>query len=332
MVHTVEDPIETPTSDFRDRSFGLLVFGVLEILIGLFCALLVPLSLVAVSLTPAAEEGGLNPGSVLPAMVLYLVVAVVFIWIGIGSVRARRWARDLMLSLSWIWLLTGICTLLISWLVMPGLLLDMGAAVGLSSGDIAVVALVTLSILSFVYVFLPGAFVLFYRSESVAATCRSRDPRPQWTDGCPSRLLTLTLLWALTAVSVLVMPAYRFVTPFFGFLVDGAAGAVVWVVVLVVCAVLAWGTCRRAPWAWRLGVAATLLAAVSTILTFARVEAVELYRAMGLPAEQLALLAGLASPERWLMTLLWAVVWLSFLGYLVTLKRLFHPPQRRSRD
>ena len=326
MVQTVEDPIEMPTSDFRDRSFGLLVFGVLEILIGLFCALLVPLSLVAVSLTPTAEGGGANLGSIVPALVVYLVVAVVLIWLGIGSIRARRWARDLMLSLSWIWLLTGIFTLLISWLVMPGLLLDMGAAAGLSSGGIAVVALVTLSILSFVYVLLPGAFVLFYRSESVAATCRVRDPRPQWTDGCPSRLLTLTLLWALMAVSVLVMPAYRCVTPFFGFLVDGAAGAVVWAVVLVVCAVLAWGTCRREPWAWWMGVAAILFAAVSTILTFARVEAVEVYRAMGLPTEQLALLAGLASPERWLMTLLWAVVWLSFLGYLVTLKKLFHSP------
>lgn len=328
----VEDPIETPASEFRDRSLGLLVFGVLEILVGFFCVLLVPLSLVAVSLTPTAGGGGVDLRSVLPGMVLYLVVAVVFIWLGIGSIRARRWARDLTLALSWIWLLTGVCTLLISWLVMPGLLLDLGADAGLSSGVVAVVALVSLLILSFVYVLLPGAFVLFYRSESVVATCRARDPRPQWTDDCPPRLLTLALLWALTAVSVLVMPAYRCVTPFFGVLVDGAAGAVVWVIVLAVCVVLAWATCRRAPWAWWMGIAATLLAALSTLLTFARVEAVELYRAMGLPKDQLALLADLASPERWLMTLLWAAVWLSFLWYLVALKNFFNSSPRRTSD
>jgi len=54
-----------------------------------------------------------------------------------------------------------------------------------------ILAAAILGVAGFIYVLLPGAFLLFYRSPSVAETCQARDPSPQWTDGCPPRLLTL---------------------------------------------------------------------------------------------------------------------------------------------
>jgi hypothetical protein len=256
-------------------------------------------------------------------VVLYSVIAAVFIWLGIGSIRARRWAREVMLSVSWVWLLTGICTMIFAWILMPGLLQNLMGATTLSSEGMLVVGLVTTAILSFIYVLLPGAFLLFYRSQNVAETCRARDPRPQWTDGCPPRLLTLTIVWALAAVSILVVPAYRFVVPFFGVLIDGTKGALVWGLVLVACAAFAWGTCRRAPWAWWGAVAATLLSAVSTCITFARVLPLELFRRMGLPEDQIDLLSGIALPEGWAMAILWALMWSTMIGYLVSVRGLF---------
>jgi len=319
----MKDGVEVPVPEHKDRSLGLLVFGVVEILIGVFCALLVPLSFFALALMPSSVPSTFDFRTLIPSLVLYLAMAAVFIWLGIGSIRARRWARDVMLSVSWVWLLTGICTLVFAWIFMPGLLRNLTGATALSPEGVLVVGLVTTAILSGIYVLLPGAILLFYRSRNVAETCRARDPRPQWTDGCPPRLLTLTIAWALAAVSILVVPAYHFVVPFFGVLIDGTVGALVWGVVLVACAAFAWGTCRREPWAWWGAVAATLLSAVSTCVTFARVTPLESFRRMGLPEDQIALLSGVPWPEGWALAMLWALMWSTMLVYLVTIRRFF---------
>jgi len=319
---TLERDID-PMPAHKDRTVGLVIFGVIQILIGAFCALLVPLSLAAQSLATVGGVVAADPRSALPGMVVFAVLATAFVWLGIGSMRARRWARELTLSLSWVWLLTGLCSLIFAWLMLPPMLRELGGAGGLPSDVVVLVTIVTMVFLGFAYVLLPGAFVLFFRSAHVAATCRARDPRPQWTDDLPQRLLTLTIVWVLAAVSVLVMPAYRFVVPFFGVVLAGSVGAVVWLVILIVCVALAWGSGRRQPWAWRGAMIAVLLAALSSVTTFLRVDAVEVVRAMDLPADQAGLVTLAMMPDRWVVVLFWLVTWGSFLAYLVTLRRFF---------
>jgi hypothetical protein len=256
-------------------------------------------------------------------LVLYAVFAGVLIWLGVGSIRARRWACELMLSISRIWLLTGVASLVITWFILPGLMRSVGGAAGMPAAVLLMTTAVTFVIVSFVYVMLPGAFVLFYRSPDVMATCRARDPRPQFTDGCPPRILTLAVVWALAAVSVLVMPAYDWAFPFFGTMVVGIEGAVPWLVVLVVCGMLAWGSCRRSPWAWWGGVAATGAAAVSTVLTSLRMDPKSILSVMRLADDQVRLLSSISWPDRWMIVLLWVAVWGSMLAYLVSLRRFF---------
>ena len=87
--------------NFKDRKGGLIAFGVLEILAGAFCALMAPIMLVSM-LLPAAllEEGAAPPvdvGMMIPGLLFYVSLAVWFIWMGIGSIKARRWARALLL-------------------------------------------------------------------------------------------------------------------------------------------------------------------------------------------------------------------------------------------
>jgi len=303
---------------FNNRSLGLVIFGVIEILIGVLCALLVPLILIATSLAGTADMR-----TTMPSMVLYTVVAVVFIWLGVGSIRARRWACELTLSLSWIWLVTGICSVVVvAWLV-PAMLRGMAATSDLPTNFVFIVNLLVFVIIGFLYVLLPGAFVLFYRSPHVAATCRARDRSPQWTDDLPRRLLTLVIVWALAAVSVLMMPAYGFVVPFFGVVLGGASGAAVWAAILTACVVLTWGSARRAPWAWWGGVVAIILATLSSVITAVRVDPAAFILAMGLPEEQMALLSEIAMPGRWVMALVWVVMWGTFLAYLMTVRRFF---------
>jgi hypothetical protein len=309
----------------RDRSTALIIVGSIEILLGFGCALLIPLSLLAVSVTGGLGASGADTRSVIPLAAMYGVAAAVFIWIGVGTIRARRWAREVMLSLSWVWLVTGACSLAVSGWVMPALLSDLGGAAGYPTGFMPLVLVTTLVVLGFLYVVLPGAFILFYRSRHVAETCRNRDPNPQWTDGLPQRLLTLTILWVMLAVSVLLMPAYGWVVPFFGVIVGGASGFGIWAVFFGCCLLLAWGSSRRAPWAWEGAVGLTILAAVSSLVTFARVDLVDFVSAMGLSAEQELMLAGVLAIDRWLVVVFWVAVWGSFLAYLLTVRGCFSP-------
>jgi hypothetical protein len=65
------------------------------------------------------------------------------------------------------------------------------------------------------------------------------------------------------------------------------------------------------------------VAAASSILTFARIGLLDFYQALDLPPDQLALLSSIAVPGPLAMTLVWAVVWGSFVAYLVSVRNLF---------
>ena len=50
----------------------------------------------------------MNVRMMIPGIALYLMLAVAFIWLGVGSIRARRWAWTLTVVLSWMWLIMGV--------------------------------------------------------------------------------------------------------------------------------------------------------------------------------------------------------------------------------
>ncbi len=313
------------TPEHKDRTLGLIIFGVVSILIGVFCALFIPLMFLSVALSETVAGGGVDSRSAWSASALYGVMAVAFVWLGIGSIRARRWATELLLSLSWIWLLTGICSVIIGALVIPAVIRQFGIESALPPETALLVIVVTFGVISLVYIVLPGLFVLFYRSPHVAATCRARCPEPQWIDGCPRRLLTLMVVWVLLAVSAFLMPAYNFLFPFFGIVLTGAAGAVLWGLVLALSLVLAVGTCRRATWAWWGGLVFTLASTLSSILVVLRFDLTEIMALMNLPEDQIAMMNTFSMLDGWVMALGTFFVWGTFLFYLMTLRRFFKP-------
>ena len=311
--------------EHKDRTVGLVVFGAASVLIGLVCALLVPLMFLSAALSESVGGGGANLRSAWSASAMNTVMAVAFAWLGIGSIRARRWACELLLSLSWIWLLTGICALIIGIVVVPGVIAQLGTGSELPPEMAALVMAVTLGVSGVIYVVLPGLFVLFYRAPSVTATCCVRHPDPQWIERIPRRLLTLMVVWVLLAASVLLMPAYDFFFPFFGLVLTGAAGALLWAIVLAVCVVLALGTSRQAPWAWWGGVALTVAATLSSTLTVLRFDMKEIMVLMALPEDQVAIIETMPILDGWFPVFGSLVVWGTFLAYLITLRRYFLP-------
>ena len=101
-----------------------------------------------------------------------------------------------------------------------------------------------------IYILLPALFLIFYHRESVRATCQRRDPQIRWTDRCPMPVLALSILCALSALCMPTMVVYRPVMPVFGVVLSGAAGAAVILLMTLAMAYLAWGTYRLQMAAW----------------------------------------------------------------------------------
>jgi len=307
---------------YRDRSAALVVFGIIELLIGTFVALLILLVVVVLVATESIREAetGLDLKTILPSLLIYGLIAMVFIWIGIGSIRARKWARVVMLSLSWLWLITGAAAMVVFWFIMPRYW-DFAGLSDLPGDTVRLVVLTTSLFLGFIYVLLPLAFVLFYRSENVAATCGARDTKPSWVDDCPQGLVNLVVVYGLLAASVLMMPAYNFLFPFFGVILDGWVGALAWLVVLVVLIYLLRATPRRRFRAWNVAMASSLIMAASSIVAAAAIPFTEWVDRMALPGEQREMVLALWEPGEATMALVSFAFWATWIGYLIYVRR-----------
>src|SRR4030042_2334262 len=109
---------------FKDRETGLVIFGVIHIIIGAFCVLFMLLTIVgAMALRNLGESSGtvMSVGDMILVVSLFLLIAIWFVWMGIGSIQARKWARALILITSWFWLIGGVILLLFSLLFLPAL-------------------------------------------------------------------------------------------------------------------------------------------------------------------------------------------------------------------
>jgi hypothetical protein len=141
-----------------------------------------------------------------------------------------------------------------------------------------------------VYILLPGLFLVVCHRESVRATCQKRDPKIRWTDRCPMPVLALSIMLALSLVSLSSLVSYGCVMPIFGVYFSGAAGAVVIALLAIVLIYLAWGTYRLQMAAWWGTVVLWIVGILNSAVTFSRGGLMELYEKMGLPAEQLELI------------------------------------------
>ena len=105
---STDEPIKEPAK-FKDRTTGLWIFGFLKIIGGILCLLMIPLLLMIT--TDPTFGGTTNVRAMIPAMGTYLFLGIGLIWLGVGSILAKRWARALTLVLAWMGLITGIASL-----------------------------------------------------------------------------------------------------------------------------------------------------------------------------------------------------------------------------
>jgi len=315
-----------PVPQFKDRRGGLIAFGILLIVGGCFCALFVPMTLLGPAM--AARETGVAPDyrMVIPGALMYGVLAVAFVWLGIGSIKARRWARALTLILAWLWLVTGVISIGIMIVILPQALANPppgGQALPEAARIMATI--VAVAVTGVLFVLLPGVLVFFYGSRHVKATCEARDPVRRWTDACPLPVLALSLVLAYSVV--MWIPTFlvlqRSVVPFFGRLLSGAPGTAVIVTLMALWGYSAWATYRLKPAGWWVVVTTLAVMTVSSLLTFSRVDVIEMYRLMEVSEEQIQQFEQYGFFQGRSMLLVVALSALPVFGYLLYVKKFF---------
>lgn len=307
---------------FKDRSTGLIIFGLLQIIMGGFCALMIPLMLLSLTIAPDTNPQ-LNAQAMIPAIGIYTLLAVLLIWLGVGSFLARRWARALTLVLAWMWLVIGILSMIMITVWMPNLFNMAGQDQKIPPEMLLLMQVVMTGTIGCMYLFLPGIYVLFYQSKHVKATCEMKDPHVRWTDKCPLPVLALSLMLGSSSVSIFYSAGYGFVTPFFGILLKGLPGGLVMLSFSLLAAYLAWATYKLKIAAWWTMLIAYVIFGVSSIITFSRIDMMDLYKEMDMPKEQLKIIEQSGIVDRMNMPLMFSLGFVVFVGYMLWVRKYF---------
>jgi hypothetical protein len=311
--------VKAAPTEYKDRRTALIVFGVWDIFLGLMSGVFALFMVLGVVLTQAMPESQQVPvRHIVPGLVMYVAIAVVLIWLGIGSIKCRRWARALMLIFSWFWLIAGIAGLVGTVFAMP-----MIQATTRPSGSAELpesvrmgIMVFTLLVCSVIYVVIPGVLVLFYRGANVKATCEARDPVTRWTDRSPLPLLGLTMMLGFSALAMPVMLLCFNVFPFFGFYVDGLLAAAIGLVIMACYAFAAHACYQQRIMGWWIALASWAFWFASSVTTFASAGIITMYQKMGYPEAYIERLKPvLHEPTVIALTVASSIPFLAFLIY-----------------
>jgi hypothetical protein len=314
-----------------DRSVRLIVLGGCQVILGCLAAMI---SAFTVSIivgggfpqVPAEAQGAIDTRPMIPGVVVYLQLAIGFIWIGVGMIRIRRWAWTLTLVLAWIGLIAGLLSVVMVQIVMGQ---KSWAAIAEQSKlppQTAQIMWITTTLTTFViYVILPTFFVMMCQPKAVRDTVYRHDPTPRWTDRCPMSVLAISIMLVLSALQTPVLAAFNWMFPVFGVLLSGPAGAAVICSLIVCLALLAWGNYRLKPLAWW----GTLLIGFASGLNWTLVSwrggIMQMYEKMGLPPDQLELIRKTGMPETLARITPWTTLatGVAFLGYMLYVRPYF---------
>lgn len=313
-------------AEHKDRSTLLFAFGIAEIVLGVFALLMAAVTGVTVLGGIAGAPGAQppDPRLILPGALFYLLLAAYYIATGIGSIRVRRWARPIVLIVSWLWLVSGVVSLAVTSLFLPRFM-EQARPPGIDSATMSFAQGCAFVLLAVFYVILPGIFITVYGSAGVRATFETHDRLPRWTDRCPTPVLGICLLLAYSAVAVLVGAASGL--PLFGLGLSRPAALAVCLALAAFLPVLALATYRLRPWAWWALLGFWFLGALSSASFLSRrLDWKEMFQQLGLQAADVAMMEKMGltklfkGPE---MTALVAVFALGGLAYLLWVRKHF---------
>lgn len=300
-----KQPLDLP---FPDQRGGLRMMGVVLMVLGGMSGCLTaltPAMLMMPKAVGAQPSLAAQPGmrDVLSAVVLYAVVAAALICVGAGSFRIRRWSRPIAMVLLGTWAAAG-ASGFISWILFaPSInkLVQASATTGPAPATMPALpgsfSIISGGCMLVFFVALPIALFWFYKRPSVRQTLDYFDPTPTWTDRCPIPVLAISFWLGMGALALAGYCGWG-VLPAFGRLLHGPPAITAILACAVVLLALAVATYRVKTFAWWATMALVIVGMSSSIMTFSRVDPLEMYRLSGTPQAQIDLLhqAGVAKP------------------------------------
>lgn len=329
--------LDARTLPFKDRRTSLKVVGVLLLVFGGLSACFAAMtpvgiyfaSLAARQAPPGSLQRAAEPDvrTVVLAGGMYVLSAAVLIWLGLGAVRLRRWARPAMLVVGWTWLATGGVSF-VHWVLFGASMREMmtaGAPAGTPAPPRQVILAITVAtgaLMFAIMVALPALLVWAFQRRGVRDTLAFFDPRVAWTDRCPTPALAVVLWLVLAAAGSFVYSVYG-VVPVYGRFVKGPSAVAVLLALGAVFLVVAWGFYRLRPWAWWATAVLWTLWAGSMVWTFTSTGYHEFYRQAGYSPQQIDVMLQFNGPFEdamvWMIAL-WSVV---LIGYLLYVRKYF---------
>jgi hypothetical protein len=306
----------------QDRSTGLVVFGAIEILMGIAAF---SLAMILMELVSSTGLGGVKAAHYRLFMGYLLLMTGWYCTLGMGSIMALRWARVLMLVGSWVAVFFGTLALALILYLAPWvyhLLADPAIFSPQATLALLYTGLVALITLQLVF---PLAAVSFYRLRGVRATCEWRNPKPCWTDRFPLPLIVLGFLSALGVANVFLGAATNYVVFVFGRIWTGWSGFAVTAAVAAACGYVGWGAFTRKKQAWWTAYGIILVTSSSMMITFSGLDMEEAYRMMGYSGSLISALEGfqLLSPAPLtFVTCVWSIM---ACAYLIWVRDCFQP-------
>lgn len=196
----------------KNGAAGFILFGSLQILIGLACAMFTLYIASGSEIAVRQSPGG--GAAVASGLIVYGVATAYFVSVGVGSMRRRRWARALSVVVSAMWLAGGAVGTMLILVMLPTIERRLPNFSGVFVLGGAIVA----------GILVPLAIFLFYRQPSTRAQCEAAD-ESRWTDRVPLPILAVIIVLAFGSLALLANLSNP-VIEMFGSSVSGAPAAV----------------------------------------------------------------------------------------------------------
>lgn len=268
----------------QDRAIGLIVFGMLDIVFGIFCFALAMLLLIVIA---SSGLHGMKPIHYWMTMTFLFFLTGWFVVMGLGSVKARRWARALLLVGSWVAVFFSTLALALILYILPEIYNALADSSLVSPRVALGVLYFAIFILAVLQILFPLVSIAFHGSKSVKATCERLNPEPSWTDRYPLPLLAMSFISVLGCLSIITCSTTNYVVFLFGHVSSGVPGVLVVAMISVACGYVGWGAFSRKMHAWWGAYIIVLLISSSMLLTFSELDMNTLYTHMGYSVEQI---------------------------------------------
>lgn len=279
--------MKSTNHDYKNQVRVIRIIGVLLLLGGIVIGFLGPLEMYCFYLFSEGGRfyykgfgfGSFMFGNIASQIIGYYLIATIFITLGYGHLKTRRWVRKISLSLLWSWLVVGAPLVLIIFLILIG-------TKKLSS----LVAVLSLVFLGLSYLVFPWMFIRFYSSPKNRQYFDTEDTKFYWTDNVPTPILVLSILHIFYIVMLHVLILFKGAFPLFGVFVTGLRGIFLLDISIVCLVSLIWGVLHQQLWAWWGTVIFFGLFTFSAILSFLRNSYLELLSILAFPPREIEFL------------------------------------------